>query len=107
MLLGADLRFLERPVHPIRWLAEHSLRKFNHANVLIAHPPHSQHAHHCSQALKFKANPLKSQAQAKGLTSAQNGLEIKAISELSIAIISKNTDAINEHMYCECKCLEL
>jgi hypothetical protein len=37
---------------------------------------------------------------SRDVTAAQNGLEIKAIEDVSIAIISKNTDAINEPMYC-------
>jgi hypothetical protein len=44
-------------------------------------------------------DPPISQPEAKDFTTAQNGLEIKAIEDVSIALISKNPDAINEPMY--------
>lgn len=50
-------------------------------------------------ALRFKAKSLKSQPETKDPTAAQNNLEIKAIKDVSIAIISQNLDAINEPMY--------
>jgi hypothetical protein len=62
---------------------------------------------HHSQALKFKAKPLKSQPEAKDIKAAQNNLEEKAIRERSIAFSSKNPDAINEPMYCKYKYVEL
>jgi hypothetical protein len=50
---------------------------------------------------KIQNKPLKSQPEARDVKAGQNGLEIKAIEDVSIAIISKNPDAINEPMYCK------
>jgi hypothetical protein len=56
---------------------------------------------------KIQNKPLKSQPGARDVKAAQNGLEVIAIEDVSIAIISKNPDAINEPMYCKYKCVEL
>jgi hypothetical protein len=53
--------------------------------------------------LKSKAKPLKSQPEARDVKAAQNGLEVIAIEDVSIAITSQNPDAINEPMYCKYK----